>query len=403
MPVFEWVGRTPAGEIRKGTVEAPDERIVRLKLTRQKITPVKIRPKGQGFLASLGRPKRVKAKELVVFTRQLATMLDAGLSLVQALESLALQQKNLYFRDVLIKIKNAIEEGSPFAEAIKQYPKIFDNFYYYMVSAGEASGNLDATLARLATYMEKTLALKAKVKKAMIYPAVIIAVTSIVLGIIMVFVIPSFEKMFADMGQALPLPTLIVIQMSRIVKKYFLAGVASIVFFIFLLKRYYQTERGRLQIDSLLLRLPIFGNLFRKVAVARFARTLGTLITSGVSIIEALKIAAKTAGNVVVERAINDIRKGIQEGQSIADPLARSGIFPHMVIQMVAVGESTGVLEKMLHKVADFFEEEVDNVVDGMAQLIEPILIVFLGAVIGGIIISLYLPIFKMGDIVAGS
>ncbi len=402
MPVFEWVGRTPAGEVRKGTLEAPDERTVQIKLSRQKITPLKIKSKEQKGLFVFQR-KKVKAKELVVFTRQLATMLEAGLSLVQALESLALQQKNPYFRDVLIKIKNSIEEGSPFAEAIHQYPKIFDNFYYYMVQAGEASGNLDATLSRLATYMEKNLALKAKVKKAMIYPAVIVAVTTIVLGIIMIFVIPSFEKMFSDMGQALPLPTLIVIQMSRFVKKYFLVGVGLVITIIFLLKRYYRTERGRRHIDQVLLRLPIFGNLFRKVAVARFSRTLGTLISSGVSILDALRIAARTAGNVVVEQAINDIRKSIQEGQSIAEPLAKSGIFPHMVIQMVSVGESTGVLEKMLHKVADFFEEEVDNVVDGMSQLIEPVLIVFLGAVIGGIIISLYLPIFKMGDIVAGS
>ncbi len=402
MPVYEWVGRTPTGETQKGVMEAPDERLVKIKLSRLKITPVKIKPKSQGLFSGLKRGGKVKPKELVVFTRQLATMLDAGLSLVQALESLAIQQKNPYFREVLTKIKNAIEEGSPLAEALRQYPKIFDNFYYHMVSAGEASGNLDETLARLATYMEKSLALKAKVKKAMIYPIVIIAVTTIVLGIIMVFVIPSFEKMFADMGQALPLPTMIVISVSRFVKKYFLAFVIGLVISIFLLKRYYRTERGRLHIDTLLLKLPLFGNLFRKVAVARFARTLGTLISSGVSIIEALRIAAKTAGNVVVERAINDIRKGIQEGQSIAEPLAQSGIFPHMVIQMVSVGESTGVLEKMLHKVADFFEEEVDLVVDSLAQLIEPVLIVFLGTVIGGIIVSLYLPIFKMGEIVGG-
>ncbi len=400
MPVYEWVGKTLSGDTVKGTLEASDERIVRIKLRRQKIIPVQIKPKGSGLLARLSTPKKVKAKEVVVFTRQLAAMLEAGLPLVQALDSLANQQKNPYFKEIIFKIKQNVEEGTPFAEALKQYPEIFDRFYYHMVSAGEASGNLDATLKRLALYMEKSLALKGKVKKAMIYPAIVLTVTTIVLAIIMVFVVPTFEKMFGEMGQALPLPTQIVIEMSRLTKKYFPFFLVGTVIFVFLLKRYYRTERGRLQIDALLLKLPLFGNLLRKVAVARFSRTLSTLISSGVSIIDALTIAAKTAGNVVVERAIYQVRQGVKEGQSIADPLAKSGIFPYMVIQMVSVGESTGVLEKMLDKIADFFEEEVDMTVDALSQMIEPVMIVFLGGVIGGIIVALYLPIFKLGSVV---
>ncbi len=400
MPVYEWVGKTLSGDTVKGTLEASDERIVRIKLRRQKIIPVQIKPKGSGLLARLSTPKKVKAKEVVVFTRQLAAMLEAGLPLVQALDSLANQQKNPYFKEIIFKIKQNVEEGTPFAEALKQYPKIFDRFYYHMVSAGEASGNLDATLKRLALYMEKSLALKGKVKKAMIYPAIVLTVTTIVLAIIMVFVVPTFEKMFGEMGQALPLPTQIVIEMSRLTKKYFPFFLVGTVVFVFLLKRYYRTERGRLQIDALLLKLPLFGNLLRKVAVARFSRTLSTLISSGVSIIDALTIAAKTAGNVVVEKAIYQVRQGVKEGQSIADPLAKSGIFPYMVIQMVSVGESTGVLEKMLDKIADFFEEEVDMTVDALSQMIEPVMIVFLGGVIGGIIVALYLPIFKLGSVV---
>ncbi len=401
MPVYEWVGKNPVGETLRGEMEAPDERVVRLKLSRQKITPTKIKPKGKSLLSGL-KKKKVSPKELVIFTRQLAAMLDAGLPLVQGLESLANQQKNPYFKEVIFKIKQMVEEGTPFAEALRQYPKIFDRFYYYMVSSGEASGNLDLALNRLAIYIEKALALKSKVKKAMIYPCIILVVTTLVLSIIMIFVVPTFEKMFAEMGHALPLPTQIVVEISRMTKKYFPYFLVGVVAGVFLLKRYYRTERGRAQIDSLLLKLPLFGELFRKVAVARFARTLGTLIASGVSIIEALNIAAKTAGNVIVEKAIYDVRQSVQEGQSIAEPLARSGIFPYMVIQMVSVGESTGVLETMLNKVADFFEEEVDNVVDALAQMIEPIMIVFLGGVIGGIIVSLYLPIFQMGNVVGG-
>lgn len=400
MPVYEWIGKTPTGETVRGELEAPDERIVKVRLSRQKITPIKIKPKGKGLLSL--KKRKVSAKEVVIFTRQLSAMLEAGLSLVQALDSLANQQKNPYFKEVIFKIKQMVEEGTPFAEALKHYPKIFDRFYYYMVSAGEASGNLDLSLKRLAGYIEKALALKSKVKKAMIYPSIILVVTAIVLSIIMIFVVPTFEQMFSEMGHSLPLPTQVVVELSRLTKKYFPFFLGGIVGALILIKKYYQTDKGRAQIDALLLRLPLFGELFRKVAVARFSRTLGTLISSGVSLIEALNIAAKTAGNVVVEQAINQVRQSVQEGQSIAEPLSKTGIFPYMVIQMVSVGEATGGLEGMLEKVADFFEEEVDNVVDSLAQMIEPIMIVFLGGVIGGIIVSLYLPIFQMGNVVGG-
>ncbi|QIJ72862.1 type II secretion system F family protein [Thermosulfuriphilus ammonigenes] len=383
-------------------MEAPDERLVRLHLRRLKITPIKIKPKSKGLTDYIPflRPK-VKAKELVVFTRQLATMINAGLPLVQALDALAHQQENKTFKEIIQNIKADVEGGLSLTEALKKH-KCFDNLYTNMVQAGEMGGNLDEVLMRLATYMEKSLKLKKKIKGALTYPAIVVSISVIVVTIILLFVIPVFEKMFSDFGKALPLPTQIVIAISNFVKNYILAIIGGIILGSMALKRYYATEKGRRQIDALILRVPVFGPLIRKVAVAKFARTLGTLINSGVSIIEALKVAAATAGNKVVEEAILNVRANITEGRSIADPLEESGIFPHMVVQMVAVGESTGALDTMLNKVAEFFEDEVDATVEALTSMIEPFMIVFLGGTIGGIIVAMYLPIFQIGDIVSG-
>ncbi|WP_456433994.1 type II secretion system F family protein [Thermosulfuriphilus sp.] len=402
MPVYVWVGKGPDGTKKKGEMEAPDERLVRLHLRRLRITPVKIKPKSKGLSDYLPflRPG-VKSKELVVFTRQLATMINAGLPLVQALEALAQQQENKTFKEIIQTIKADVEGGQSLTEALKKH-KCFDNLYTNMVQAGEMGGNLDEVLMRLATYMEKALRLKKKIKGALTYPAIVVSISVIVVTIILLFVIPVFEKMFSDFGKALPLPTQIVIAMSNFVKNYILAIIGGIILGVIIFKRYYATERGRRQIDALILRLPVFGPLIRKVAVAKFARTLGTLINSGVSIIEALKVAAATAGNKVVEEAILKVRANITEGRSIAEPLEESGIFPHMVVQMVSVGESTGALDTMLNKVAEFFEEEVDATVEALTSMIEPFMIVFLGGTIGGIIVAMYLPIFQIGDIVSG-
>ncbi|WP_297056637.1 type II secretion system F family protein [Thermosulfurimonas sp.] len=401
MPIYQWVGKTLSGEVRRGEMEAPDVKIVEARLRRLQVIPIKITERKQSVLARFQR-KKVGGKELTIFTRQLATMLESGLPLVQALEALSSQQKNPYFQEVIRKIKTSVEGGSSFAEALREFPKVFDELYIQMVNAGEAGGNLDSILKRLATYQEKILALKSKIKHAMMYPVVIILVTIVVLSIIMVFVIPKFAQMFAEAGQALPLPTQIVIAASNLTKRFFPFFVLGVVGLIFLIKQIYRTEKGRYQIDKLLLRLPVFGELLHKSAIARLTRTLSSLIASGVPLLQGLSIAGKVSGNRVIERVVEEVRLSVSEGQSIAEPMAISGYFPHMVTQMVAVGEATGALEQMLDKVADFYEDEVDRTVDTLSTLIEPVLIVFLGGIIGSIIISLYLPIFKLASVAGG-
>ncbi|QJA06894.1 type II secretion system F family protein [Thermosulfurimonas marina] len=401
MPLYHWVGKTLSGEVRRGEMEAADAKLVEARLRRLQITPLKVEERKESFLARF-QPKKVSGGELAVFTRQLATMLESGLPLVQALEALASQQKNPYFREVIRKVKSSVEGGSSLADALREFPKVFDTLYCQMVEAGEAGGNLDTILSRLATYQEKIQAIKSKIKHAMMYPIVIIVVTILVLSVIMVFVIPKFAQMFAEAGQALPLPTQIVIAASNLTKRYFPFFVLGVIVLVFLLKRYYATERGRYQIDKLLLRLPLFGDLFHKSALARFSRTLSSLIASGVPLLQGLSIAGRVSGNRVIERVVEEVRVSVSEGQSIAEPMAVSGYFPHMVTQMISVGEATGALEQMLDKVADFYEDEVDRTVDTMSTLIEPILIVFLGGIIGSIIVSLYLPIFKLASVAGG-
>ncbi|NIS61557.1 MAG: type II secretion system F family protein [Proteobacteria bacterium] len=398
MPRYKWEGKTLRGEKRKGEMEAPDEGSVRTHLRQQNVVPTKVVAKGKEVSFSLGR-QRVKRKDVAVFTRQLATMIDAGLPLVQSLDILAMQQENKTFKEVIKNIKENVEGGSTFAGALGKNPKVFDELYVNLVIAGEEGGILDNVLNRLAVYIEKAEALKKKVKSALVYPSTIVGVAILVVAVLMIFVIPVFDKMFSSMGHTLPLPTLIVIGISNMLKKYILLIIVVLVVLLFMLKRYYSTEKGKFTIDSLILKTPVFGMLFRKVAVARFARTLSTLITSGVPILDGLTITSKTAGNKPIEYAIMKARSSISEGETIAEPLARSEIFPPMVTQMIGVGESTGSLDSMLSKIADFYEEEVDVAVATLTSLLEPLLMVFLGVTVGGIVIAMYLPIFKIATV----
>ncbi len=403
MPVYIWKGTTSSGEKRKGEIEARDEQAAHLLLRRQKITPSKIRAKPKDLLENVSflQPK-VTTKDIVIFTRQLSTMIDAGLPLIQALDILATQQENKTLKNILLDTKAEVESGSTFADALKKHPKQFDRLFCNMVAAGEVGGMLDDVLKRLANYMEKAQRLKSKVKGAMTYPAIVLAIAGLVLGVILIFVIPVFEKMFADFGSALPVPTQMVVNLSSFVKSYSLLMVGCFIIMVFLFKKYYSTNNGRHVVDRLVLKAPVFGPLLRKVAVAKLTRTLGTLIDSGVPIIETMSIAARTAGNKIVEDAIYKVRASISEGRTIAEPLHESGIFPAMVVQMISVGETTGALDQMLNKIADFYDEEVDTAVDALTSMIEPFMIVFLGGTVGSIIVAMYLPIFKMAGAVSG-
>lgn len=397
--VFKWAGKTRMGTIQSGEITAESRDEVVAYLRRQNILPtsISVKPRAISFkLPTLGAGK-VKDKDIVVFTRQFSTMIDAGLPLVQCLEILSKQTENKALAKVINDVKVDVETGSTYADALKKHPRVFNELYVNMVAAGEAGGILDTILNRLATYIEKAMRLKKKVKGAMIYPAVIISVAILVIAVIMIFVVPTFAKMFAQLGGVLPLPTRIVIGISN-----FLAGTGglivllSIVGLVIFIIQFRRTAYGRKLIDKILLKLPIFGILIRKVAVAKFTRTLGTLIQSGVPILDGLEITAKTAGNKVIEDSIREIRTSVSEGKTLSDPLAKTGAFPPMVTQMIAVGESTGALDSMLSKIADFYDEEVDIAVANLTALLEPALMVFLGVTVGFIVIAMYLPIFKL-------
>jgi type IV pilus assembly protein PilC len=399
MPKYAWEGRLPQGGFRKGELEGPNELAVRAYLRQQQIIPTKIVKKATEIKISLPFMKgRVKKKSLAIFTRQMATMIDAGLPLVQSLEILAQQEEDETFRDIISTVKNEVEAGATLAAALQKHPRVFDNMYVNLVVAAEEAGTLDIILARLATHIEKMEELKKKIKAALVYPAMIVTVAIGVTIILMVFVVPVFEKLFSGIGQTLPLPTRVVIAVSNIFESYLPIVIAIVVALAIILQRYYKTENGKRRIDDLMLKLPIFGELLRKVAIARFARTLGTLVSSGVPILESLNIVAGAAGNKVVEEAILRGRISISEGQTISEPLAQSGVFPVMVTQMIAVGETTGSLELMLNKVADFYESEVDTAVATLSSMLEPVLMIFLGVIVGGLVISMYLPIFKMAS-----
>ena len=400
MPVFKWEGKTLRGAIKRGELEAASEAALRIQLRQQNIIPTRILSKGKEIkfeLSLIGQ--RVSEKMVAVFTRQLATMIDAGLPLVQSLDILATQQENKAFRETLTAVKDDVESGSTFAAALKRHPKIFNDLYVNLVVAGEEGGILDNILLRLSNYIEKSVALKKKVKSAMVYPAAIVTVAVAVVAILLIFVIPVFEKMFLTAGQSLPMLTLIIVVVSKLLKKYFLLVIAALVLLAIILRRYHKTDGGERAIDGLLLKVPVFGMLFRKIAIARFSRTLSTLVSSGVPILDSLNIVAKTAGNRIVEDAIMRARSSISEGETIADPLTKAQVFPPMVTQMISVGESTGSLDTMLGKIADFYDEEVDATVATLTSLLEPFLMVFLGGTIGTIVVAMYLPIFRMATV----
>ncbi|MFP4225891.1 MAG: type II secretion system F family protein [Desulfobacterales bacterium] len=397
MPVYQWQGRGRNNAATKGEMEASNEQEVRTRLQRQGITPEKVKKKPKDLFenGSFLQPK-VKEQDVIIFCRQFSTMIDAGLPIIQCLDILQAQQENPTFKKMLKDIKESVESGQTLAEALKKYPNQFDALFVNMVAAGEAGGILDVILRRLSAYMEKAAKLKSQVKGAMTYPIVTIIIAIIVVAVILIFVIPVFEEMFTSMGGALPGPTQFVINLSEFVQDNILFIIIGLVLFIFAFKRFYKTEKGQSIVDDLMLKMPIIGILLRKSAVARFTRTMGTMLASGVAILEALDIVARTAGNKTIEKAVYHVRSGIAEGQTIADPLAETGVFPPMVCQMIAVGESTGAIDAMMEKIADFYEEEVDQAVENITALIEPFMLVFLGVVIGGLVVSMYLPIFQM-------
>ncbi|MGQ0649251.1 MAG: type II secretion system F family protein [Gemmatimonadaceae bacterium] len=392
MPNFTYTARSHSGELKTATIEAQSREEVVAQLRRQRLSVVKVDEEA--------KPKKakgsVKMRDVVIFTRQFSTMINAGLPLVQALDILAKQTENKVLADVTRAVVFDVESGHTVADALAKHPNAFSELYVNMVAAGEAGGILDTILMRLATFMEKNDALVRKVKGAMIYPGVIMSVAAIAIVVLLIFVIPVFEEMFASVGMPLPVPTRVVIAMSRFLKGYWWAVGAGMIAGGYLLKRYYATSNGKLAIDKLLLKVPVLGDVLRKSAVSRFTRTLGTLISSGVSILDGLEITAKTAGNRVIQDAIMASRASIAGGDTIAAPLQKSAVFPPMVISMIAVGEQTGGLDEMLSKIADFYDEEVDAAVSGLLALLEPIMIVFLGVVVGGMVVAMYLPIFDM-------
>ncbi len=400
MPVYVWKGKNSAGEKRKGEVEAPDQAGALAQLKRLRISGLIIKEKPKGLFDNIAffKPK-VTGKDIVVFTRQLSTMINAGLPLVQGLEILEKQQENPTFKTTLKEIRSDVEAGSTLADSMRKKPKVFDNLFTNMIEAGETGGILDTILTRLATFMEKSMALKKKIKGAMTYPTVCLAISTVILIVILVFVVPVFRTMFEGFGHSLPLPTQIVVNLSDFFKSNFLYII--IVFFIIVMaiKKTYATEKGRTFFDRTSLKTPVFGILLRKVAVAKFTRTLSTMLSAGVPILEALQVVAKTSGNKVIEKAVFRVGDSIAEGRPIAEPLEESGVFPNMVVQMINVGESVGALDVMLEKIADFYDEEVDQAVENLTAMIEPFMMVFLGGMIGGIVVAMYLPIFKLSSV----
>ncbi len=395
--VFQWSGKNPKGIIESGEMTAATKDDVIALLRRRNITATLVTEKAKKAGKFTFGAARVKDKDIVVFTRQFSTMIDAGLPLVQALEILSVQVENKTLSKTLSQVKIDVESGATYADALKKHPRIFSELYVNMVAAGEAGGILDTILNRLATYIEKSMKLKKKVKGAMIYPAVVTSIAALVIAVIMIFVIPTFSKMFAQLGGTLPLPTRIVINLSNFIAGagglMILGAIVAIIVFIVQVRR---TEKGKHVIDKILLKLPIFGTLLNKVAVAKFTRTLGTLVSSGVPILDGLEITAKTSGNKVIEYAIMDVRKGVVGGKTLAEPITKAKVFPPMVTHMIAVGESTGALDAMLAKIADFYDDEVDATVSNLTAMMEPLLMVFLGGAVGYIVISMYLPIFKL-------
>jgi type IV pilus assembly protein PilC len=403
MPQFEFRGTSRTGQTISGSRAAPTREMLDAMLRREQITPSKIVEKGREI--AIPKPKvggRVSAKELAIFTRQFSVMIDAGLPLVQCLEILSSAQENKGFQKALAGVRSSVESGSTLANALRQYPKIFDDLYSNMVEAGETGGILDTILQRLSTYIEKAVKLKRAVQSALIYPVAVVGIAGGVIFLLMWKVVPIFATLFAGLGVELPLPTRIVMGLSSAIGTFAVPMIVALIAGGYGFKAYYATPGGRMLIDTIVLKLPLLGQLMRKIGVARFTRTLGTLITSGVPMLEAMDITARTSGNAVIEKAIQSVRKAIETGRTIVDPLRETGVFPNMVVQMIGVGEQTGALDAMLTKVADFYEDEVDAAVGDLLTAMEPLIILVLGVVVGGVVISMYLPLFNLIGKLAG-
>src|ERR1700681_985152 len=402
MPVFTFSGKDASGQKISGERVAPNKQAVSQALRRERITPGAIREKGKEFAMPTFGSGRVEVKEIAIFFRQFSVMIDAGLPLVQCLEILAANQENPAFQKTLTGVRTTVEGGATLANAMKLYPKIFDDLTTNMIEAGETGGILDIILQRLAIYIEKAVKLRAAVKSALIYPVSVVSLAFLIVAALLKWVVPIFSNLFIGLGVALPLPTRIVIGLSSFVGHFWWFFIVGGVGLFFGVKQIRKHQRGRYYFDAMLLKLPIIGMLLRKIAVARFTRTLGTLITSGVPILEGLAITARTSGNAVLEEALMRVRKAIEEGRTIVDPLRECGVFPNMVTQMIGVGEATGAMDSMLQKIADFYEEEVDSATKDMLAMLEPVIIGLLGVSIGGIVISLYMPLFTMIGKLAG-
>ncbi|MCU0554586.1 MAG: type II secretion system F family protein [Syntrophales bacterium] len=400
MAVYVWVAQGRAGEMKKGETEAVNEAAVRTQLRRQGLKPTRVKAKPKDLLEMIPLRGSVKGKDVVIFSRQFSTMISAGLPLIQCLDILASQEQNKSFARIIRNIKDDIEGGSTLTDALKKYPKVFDDLFINMIAAGEAGGILDTILNRLATYLEKAMKLKRKVKGAMTYPAVVLFVSFAVITLLLVKVVPVFQSIFAGMGRELPLLTQSLIDLSSFVTNNALYIVGALIIAVVALVKFYQTDKGRYLFDRLILKPPVIGILMRRVAIAKFTRTLSTMISSGVPILDGLEITSRTAGNKIIEKALMETRKNISEGKTIAEPLAATSVFPPMVVQMIAVGEATGSLDSMLTKIADFYDDEVETAVNAMTSMLEPLLMVFLGGVVGGMIVAMYLPIFQIGSIV---
>jgi type IV pilus assembly protein PilC len=395
MPNYNWKGRTRGGRVQEGVLVADSKDAAIAALRKQQIIVTAVTEKGKEFALPTLKGK-ITPKEIAVFTRQFSVMIDAGLPLVQCLEILGSQQENKTFRAILMQVRQDVESGSNLADALRKHPKAFDDLYCNMVAAGEAGGILDTILQRLSQYIEKIVKLRAAIRSAMVYPVAVITIAVLVVWIILWKVIPTFATLFEGLGASLPLPTRITIALSNFIGSWWWMCFLSIGMTIFLVTRYHKTHKGRRHIDALLLKMPVLGMVLKKIAVARFCRTLSTLVSSGVPILEGLEITARTSGNAIVEDAIMSTRLSVEEGKTIAEPLKGTDVFPDMVVQMVAVGEQTGALETMLSKIADFYEDEVDEATANLLALLEPIMISFLGVVIGGIVISMYMPMFDL-------
>jgi type IV pilus assembly protein PilC len=396
MPIFDYKARNKLGRKIKGDLDAPTLDMAENILRKKGLQDIKVKPKPKDLFEGTPLEKGVSSRDMVVFSRQFATMINSGVPILQALQIMCEQTENDKLRHALFDIRNNIESGSSLYDAMKKYPDVFDTLYTNMVDAGETGGVLDTVLLRLSEYIEKAANLKAKVKGAMIYPSVVLVVALLVVAIILLFVIPSFEKVFANFGGALPAPTQFVVNLSDLVQEKFFWLVGGFVALIIGFRLFYKWERGRILVDNWILFFPVIGKLLRIAAVAKFSRTLSTMIASGVPILDSLDIVSRTSGNKTVELGVLKARDSIAEGQTIAEPLGETGVFPPMVIHMISIGETTGALDNMLEKIADFYDDEVDVAVDALTSMIEPIMIVFLGVVVGGMVVSMYLPIFNI-------